>query len=168
MTAPTKNNASTPKPTDDNERSTAATGSAPTRAQASLVELARSQEELTQEIRRLVARRAIDEGTDDGDDRERAGRTLTVARAELVQQLREQEQEEARRELVQATRSSEDAAAGVVRSVTTIVRTIVPTALVRPEDLIEAAYTLADQALRVSRRVALTVSSSVRSLTAAV
>jgi hypothetical protein len=58
----------------------------------------------------------------------------------------------------------QDAAAGVVLSVTTIV----PVALVRPEHLIEAAYTFADQGLAVSRRIALTVSSSVRSLTAAV
>jgi hypothetical protein len=62
----------------------------------------------------------------------------------------------------------QDAAAGVVLSVTTIVRTIVPVALVRPEHLIEAAYTFADQGLGVSPRVALTESSSVRSLTAAV
>ena len=59
------------------------------------------------------------------------------------------------------------ASRGVVRSVTTIVRTVVPAALVRPEDLIEAAFALADQGLRVSRQLALTLSSSVRSLTTA-
>lgn len=90
---------------------------------------------------------------------------MRVARAELLGQLREQEQEQARRQLAAATRSSEDAAAGVVRSVTTIIGAIVPPALLRPEDLIEAAYVLADQGLRVTRRLALTFSSSVRGLT---
>jgi hypothetical protein len=60
----------------------------------------------------------------------------------------------ARAQLVQ-----QDAAAGVVLSVPTIVRTLVPVALVRPEPPIEAAYIFADQGLAVSRRIAFTVSS---------
>lgn len=135
-------------------------------SRATLDELARAQEELTQEIRGLVARQALDHAASDRDDRERAGRLVTLARADLLDQLREQEQEQARRQLAQATRSSEDAVDGVVRSVTTVVRALVPAALVRPEDLIEAAYTVADQGLRVSRRFALSVTSGVRSLTA--
>lgn len=131
-----------------------------------LEELARAQEDLTHEIRSLVARQALDRATDD-DPRERAGHLVTAARADLLEQLRDQEQEEARRQLARATQSSEEAVEGVVRSVTMIVRTLVPTALVRPEDLIEAAYSVADQSLRVSRRLALSVSSGVRSLTAA-
>jgi hypothetical protein len=39
--------------------------------------------------------------------------------------------------------------------------------LVRPEDVIEAGFALADQGLRVGRRLALTVTSGVRSLTKA-
>lgn len=131
-----------------------------------LEELARAQEDLTHEIRQLVAHQALDRVSDD-DHRDRAGHLVTVARADLLEQLREQEQAQARRQLARATQSSEEAVEGVVASVTMIVRTLVPTALVRPEDLIEAAYTVADQGLRVSRRLALSVSSGVRSLTAA-
>jgi hypothetical protein len=65
---------------------------------------------------------------------------------------------------VQASRSSEDAVAGLVQGITTIVRSIVPAAIVRPEDVIEATFALADQGLRVGRRLALTVTSGVRSL----
>lgn len=173
MTAPAKATAASTEPTSpkaaatrpaDNEQPGFGTG-----GQASattLEELARAQEELTHEIRSLVARQALDRATDD-DHRDRAGQLVTVARADLLEQLREQEQVQARRQLAQATRSSEEAVEGVVRSVTMIVRTLVPAALVRPEDLIEAAYTVADQGLRVSRRFALSVSSGVRSLTAA-
>ncbi|MPQ99525.1 hypothetical protein GB931_16705 [Modestobacter sp. I12A-02628] len=160
MTAATKNSAAAS--TDDHEdRAARVTGPAP---RTSLDELARAQEELTLEIRGLVARQVLEHtGTD--DERERAGRLVTLARADLLGQLREQEQEQARRQLDQATRSTEDAVDGVVRSVTTVVRSLVPAALVRPEDLIEAAYTVADQGLRVSRRLALSVTGSVRSLT---
>lgn len=174
MTAATKAHSATNTATTDTATPTRpgngdqpAPGTGESGSPATLEQLARAQEELTHEIRSLVARQALDVASDD-DHRERAGHLVTVARADLLEQLREQEQEQARRQLAQATQSSEDAVAGVVRSVTMIVRTLVPTALVRPEDLIEAAYTVADQGLRVSRRLALSVSSSVRSLTAAV
>lgn len=172
MTAPAKTQAATTP-------ATPATSSRPTNAdrttldtdgsgsETSLEALARAQEELTHEIRQLVARQVLDSATDD-DHRDHAGHLVTVARADLLEQLRDQEQEQARRQLARATQSSEDAVDGVVRSVTLIVRALVPTAMVRPEDLIEAAYTVADQGLRVSRRFALSVSSSVRNLSAAV
>lgn len=173
MTAPTKATAGTAestkaasagRPVDGEQPALTAGGSG---SQNGIEELARAQEELTQEIRQLVARQVLEDAADD-DSRERAGHLVTVARADLLEQLREQEQEQARRQLARATRSSEDAVDGVVRSATLIVRALVPAALVRPEDLIEAAYTVADQGLRVSRRFALSVTSSVRSLTAAV
>ena len=166
MTASTKTNASTPTTREGQEDAgRPSTGAAVgTRSpEASLAELARAQEELTHEIRQLVASQAL-EGAADGDDRERTGQMVTVARADLLAQLREQEQEQARRRLAQAARSSEDAVDGVVRSVTTVVRALVPAALVRPEDLIEAAFTVADQGLRVTRRLALSMSSGVRGL----
>lgn len=167
MTSSTKTNASTPtRPDrrDDDERPAAGNGSGTTASPATLDELSRAQEDLTHEIRQLVARDALAVPAD-SDERERAGRMVAVARAELLEQLRGQEQEQARRQLAQATRSGEEAVDGVVRSVTTVVRTLVPAALVRPEDLIEAVYSVADQGLRVSRRLALSVSSGVRSLT---
>ena len=166
MTASTKTNASTPASRDrqdDAERPSNGTAVESRGSEASLAQLARAHEELTHEIRQLVAGQALDQTTE-GDDRERTGRMVTVARTELLGQLREQEQEQARRQLAEATGSSEDAVAGVVRGVTTIVRGIVPAVLVRPEDVIEATYALADQGLRVSRRLALTVTSHVRSL----
>lgn len=171
MTAPAKTNAVS---TDTSPKAATASrpangeqpalGTGQSDARATLEELARAQEELTHEIRQLVARQTVDVATDD-DHRERAGHLVTSARADLLEQLREQEQAQARRQLARATQSSEEAVEGVVRSVTMIVRTLVPTALVRPEDLIEAAYAMADQGLRVSRRLALSVSSGVRSLT---
>ena len=100
-------------------------------------------------------------------DEQGVERLLDSARAGLLAQLREQEQERARRQLVEAARSGEEPSMGVVQGITTIVRSIVPAALVRPEDLIEATFALADQGLRVGRRVALTVTYSVRSLTLA-
>lgn len=171
MTAPTKTSSATNAASASTAERPAngdqpALGTGKSGPEQTLEQLARAQEELTHEIRQLVARQALDIATDD-DHRERAGHLATVARADLLEQLRVQEQEQARRQLAQATRSSEEAVEGVVRSVTMIVRTLVPAALVRPEDLIEAAYTVADQGLRVSRRLALSVSSSVRNLTAA-
>lgn len=41
---------------------------------------------------------------------------------------------------------------------------VVPAALVRPEDLIEATFSLADQGLRLGRSFALTVAASARDL----
>ena len=128
-----------------------------------LHDLARAQDDLTHEVRQHVARQLVENGSDSGDDA-RVGRMLTAARSELLEQLLGQQQEQARGQLAEAARNSEDAVAGVVRSVTTIVRSIVPAALTRPEDLIEATYSLADQGLRVGRRLALTVSGGVREL----
>ena len=129
-------------------------------------ELVRTQEDVAQRARQLVAAELVTADLD-GDDRERVDRMLEQARSALMAELREQEQERARRQLQDAARSGEEAVAGVVQSVTAIVRSVVPTALVRPGELIEATFVLADQGLRVGRRLALTVSSSVRSLSAA-
>ena len=41
-----------------------------------------------------------------------------------------------------------------------MVRSMVPATLLRPEDLIETSYALADQGLRVTRRLALTVAAA--------
>lgn len=169
MTAATKNNTSTsssPGP-DRAEGPAAEDNNAPAGSASTLEELARAQDELTHELHLLVAGQALDEAPGDADrSYERAGRMVTVARSQLLGQLREQEQEQARRQLAAATQSTEDAAASVVRGVTTIIRSVLPAALLRPDDLIEAAYILADQGLRVGRRIALTISSSARELTA--
>jgi hypothetical protein len=74
----------------------------------------------------------------------------------------------ARRRLAEAARNSEEAVTGVLHGITAIIRTVVPMALVRrPESLIEATYALADQGLRVGRRLALTVGGTARELTRA-
>ncbi len=148
---------------DGQERPEESNGSRTAAAPAELADLARAQEDLTQEVRLHVARQLVQDESDGGDEA-RVGRMLTDARSELQEQLLQQEQERARRQLADATRNSEDAVAGVVHSVTTILRSVVPAALVRPEDLIEATYSLADQGLRVVRRLALTVSGSAREL----
>ena len=129
-------------------------------------ELVRTQEDLEQRARRLVAGQLVVSGLDGDENHQRVDRLLQQARSGLLTELRQHEQERARRQLQDAARSGEEAVTGVVRSVTTIVRSIVPAALVRPEELIEATFVLADQGLRVGRRLALTVTSSVRSLSA--
>ncbi|SDE36771.1 hypothetical protein SAMN05660485_00720 [Blastococcus fimeti] len=45
-------------------------------------------------------------------------------------------------------------------------RNVVPAALLRPEEVIKSMYALSDQGLRLTRRLALTVVGSIRSLTA--
>jgi len=145
------------------ERPEEPNGSRAAAAPAELADLARAQEDLTQDVRLHVARQLVESGSDGGDEA-RIGKMLTDARSELQEQLLHEQQERARRQLAEAARNSEDAVAGVVHSVTTILRSVVPPALVRPEDLIEATYSLADQGLRVGRRLALTVSGSAREL----
>lgn len=95
-------------------------------------------------------------------DGETADRLVLDARRDLLTELRAQEQDQARRQLSAAAESSEDAVAGLVRGVVTIVRGVLPTALTRPEEVIETTYALADQGLRVIRRLALAVTGGVR------
>jgi serine phosphatase RsbU (regulator of sigma subunit) len=173
MTAPTsttkanQQDRAAEKPSDSATRASERQGTdRPTSAGTEAHELVRTQEEVAQRARRLVAGELVVSASN-GDDRHRADRLIEEARAGLLSELREQEQQRARQQLQDAAHSGEEAVAGVVQSVTAIVRTIVPTALVRPEELIEAAYVLADQGLRVSRRLALTVTSGVRSLSTA-
>lgn len=52
------------------------------------------------------------------------------------------------------------------RGVAVVVRNVVPAALLRPEEVIKSMYALSDQGLRLTRRLALTVVGSIRSLTA--
>jgi|tagenome__1003787_1003787.scaffolds.fasta_scaffold20979050_1 hypothetical protein len=171
MTSSTKSPASTsdsPAAEKNGDRPPAGVDAASSSSAATLDQLAAAHEDLIHEIRQLVARQALAVDTAAADDGNRARRLVTVARSQLLAQLQEQQHEGARQQLAAATRSGEEAADGVVRSVTTIVGTIVPVALVRPENLIDAAYTLADQGLRIGRQLALSVSSSVRSLTTSV
>ena len=128
-------------------------------------ELARTQDDVAQRARRLVAGELVRYEPNGHGEEQRVDQLLDAVRADLLAELRGQEQERARQQLAEATRSSEDAVAGLVQGVTTIVRSIVPAALVRPEDVIEATFALADQGLRVGRRLALTMAPNVRSLT---
>ena len=165
-TSTTKQNNRTPKDdTDDAAVSRPGeTEEQPAVSRRDAEELARTQEDVAQRARQLVAGNLVATAANGGGDDARGRELLTAARADLLAELRRQEQEQARRQLVQASRSSEDAVAGLVQGITTIVRSIVPAAIVRPEDVIEATFALADQGLRVGRRLALTVTSGVRSL----
>lgn len=129
--------------------------------------LARTQDDVAQRARRLVAGELVRYEPNGHGEEQRVDRLLSKVRADLLAELRGQEQERARQQLTDAARSSENAVAGVVQGVTTIVRSVVPAALVRPEDVIEATFALADQGLRVGRRLALTMATSVRSLSLA-
>ncbi|SDO45856.1 hypothetical protein [Geodermatophilus sp. DSM 45219] len=139
----------------------------PTSSEGELTELARTRDDAARRARQLVAGEVATRVPDGEEADQRAHRLLAAVRADLLAELRQQEQEQARRQLAEATRSSEDAVAGIVQGVATIVRSIVPAVLVRPEDVVEATYALADQGLRVGRRLALTATHSVRSLSLA-
>lgn len=173
MTAPNRTKATTQNPTTtdqtdrpSDQRQEQSAGQ-PAALDIDLVEIARTQEDVEQRARRVVAGEILSATPDRHTDGDRVERLLDSARADLLTELREQEQERARLQLVDAARSSEDAVVGVVQGLTTIVRSIVPAVLVRPEDVIEATFALADQGLRVGRRLALTMTSSIRSLSLA-
>lgn len=173
MTGPTSTTKATSKDQPAQDRADQSADAreqvAPVRAvpESEVRELVQTQDDVAQRARRLVAGELATSGLNGDDEHGRVDRLLEQARASMLAQLQGQEQERARRQLQEAARSGEDAVAGVVQSVTTVVRSIVPAALVRPEDVIEAAFDLADQGLRVGRRLALTMSSSVRSLSTA-
>ncbi len=167
MTAPTTSQHADEQPTPDSGTAPVADRDDDSRPDpdTELRDLVRTQDDVTSQARRIVAERVVAEA--DGSaaaDGERTDRLVAATRADLLAELREQEQEQARRQLAEAGRNGEDAVAAVVRGMTTIVRSVVPAALVRPEDVIEAAYGLADQGLRVSRRLALSAAASLRDL----
>ena len=163
----------TPKPTSSNTSTPAASGRTPTeddapradtgRSDAAFEKLSRSRDEAEDRARELLAAQVLQESRNGSHD-ERARQLVLAVRRDLLVELREQEQAQARRQLAAAADSSEDAVAGIVQGVTTIVRSLVPAALVRPEEVIETTYALADQSLRVARRLALTLTESVRGL----
>lgn len=128
-------------------------------------ELARTRDEAEDRARELLAAQVLQESRNGSHD-QRARQLVLAVRRDLLVELREQEQEQARRQLAAAADSSEDAVAGLVQGVTTIVRSLVPAVLVRPEEVIETTYALADQSLRVTRRLALVLAQSIRSLVA--
>ena len=81
-------------------------------------ELARTQDDVAQRARRLVAGELVQYEQNGHDGQQRVDQLLDSVRADLLVELRGQEQERARHELAEAARSSEDAVAGVVRSTT--------------------------------------------------
>lgn len=125
-----------------------------------LEQIARTRDEATEQAMELVANRVLQNARAANGDS--ADRLVLTARRDLLTELRAQEQEEARRQLSAAAASSEDAVSGVVRGVVTIVRALLPVGLTRPDELIETTYALADQGLRVTRRLALAVTGGVR------
>ncbi|TYP86741.1 hypothetical protein [Blastococcus xanthinilyticus] len=128
-----------------------------------MAELARTRDEAEDRARELLAAQVLQEARNGSHD-ERARQLVLAVRRDLLTELREQEQQQARRQLASAADSSEDAVAGLVQGVTTIARGFVPAVLVRPEEVIETTYALADQGLRVARRVALAVTENMRGL----
>ena len=161
MTTPSATN---PKASTTDTASAARTAdTAATGGPDEMEELARTRDEAEDLARELLAAQVLQESRNGSHD-ERARQLVLAVRRDLLVELREQEQEQARRQLASAADSSEDAVTGLVQGVTTIVRSLVPAVLVRPEEVIETTYALADQGLRVTRRLALVVTQSVRSL----
>ncbi len=170
MSTPTPKSATTPADAESGrkraEEDTARTDAADDHAGrgTELEELSRTRDEAEDRARELLAAQVLQESRNGSHD-ERARQLVLAVRRDLLAELREQEQQQARQQLAAAADSSEDAVAGLVQGVTTIVRSFVPAVLVRPETVIETSYALADQGLRVTRRLALTVAGSARSLT---
>ncbi|MGY2003646.1 hypothetical protein [Blastococcus sp. SYSU DS1024] len=153
--------ASATEPKNRKQSDDDAPGTEPTTSE--LDELARTRDEAEDRARELLAAQVLQEARNGSHD-ERARQLVLAVRRDLLVELREQEQEQARRRLAAAADSSEDAVVGLVQGVTTIVRSFVPAVLVRPEEVIETTYALADQGLRVTHRLALTLTGSVRGL----
>jgi hypothetical protein len=174
MTAPANTTKpATQEPTGKNRRETeqaSATGGQPAQAESAtdrLDQLAQDQQDAAEQAREVTAIEGVtDERNGRPVGRERAEQLRLSARHELLTELRSQEQDQARRQLERATLNGEEAVAGLVEGIAVIVRSMVPPALLRPEDFIETSYVLADQGLRVTRRLALAVAGSARSLTA--
>ena len=167
MTTPKPKSPTTPtdaaRTDEDAPRTDSPTGTGRAGADAELEELSRTRDEAEDRARELLAAEVL-QSTRNGSHDERARQLVLAVRRDLLADLREQEQQQARRQLAAAADSSEDAVAGIVQGVTTIVRSLVPAVLVRPEEAIETTFALADQGLRVARRLALVVTGSVRSL----
>lgn len=120
----------------------------PAASDSEIHELARTQEDVAQRARRLVAGELVRHVRSGHGEEQRSDRCST--RSALTCPLNcVARSRSARQQLAVATRSSADAGVGFVGGVTTIVRSIVPAVLVRPEDAIEATFALADQGLRV-------------------
>ena len=165
MTTPKPKSPTPPTDADRTDEDASRTNASPvqTGADAELQELSRTRDEAEDRARELLAAEVL-QSTRNGSHDERARQLVLAVRRDLLADLREQEQDQARRQLAAAADSSEDAVAGIVQGVTTVVRSLVPTVLVRPQEALETAFALADQGLRVTRRLALVVSGSVRSL----
>ncbi|SDF08047.1 hypothetical protein SAMN05660485_02468 [Blastococcus fimeti] len=172
MTTPSaKNRTATDTPAGSGAEHTAGAAAQPTTGTSTggpteMEELARTRDEAEDRARELLAAQVLQESRNGSHD-ERARQLVLAVRRDLLVELREQEQQQARRQLSAAADSSEDAVAGLVQGVTTIVRSLVPAVLVRPEEVIETTYALADQSLRVTRRLALVITQSMRSLVTA-
>ncbi len=171
MTTPSPTSPTTPpdaantrKRTDDTPQLETGTAvAAPGAELEELEELARTRDEAEDRARELLAAQVLQKARNGSHD-ERARHLVLAVRRDLLAELRDQEQRQARRQLAAAADSSEDAVTGLVQGVATIVRSVVPAFLVRPHEVIETTYALADQGLRVARRVALAVTDNARSL----
>jgi hypothetical protein len=164
MTTPSATSPTTPATDASRKRAEDdAPQNVPSGSGAELEELSRTRDEAEDRARELLAAEVL-QAARNGSHDERARQLVLAVRRDLLTELRSQEQDQARRQLAAAADSSEDAVTGIVQGVTTIVRSLVPAVLVRPEEVIETTYALADQSLRVVRRLALTVTGSVRSL----
>lgn len=168
MTTPSAPNpkATDTKASDTANRTADADATPATGSPDEMEQLARTRDEAEDRARELLAAQVLQESRNGSHD-ERARQLVLAVRRDLLVELREQEQEQARRQLASAADSSEDAVAGLVQGMTTIVRSLVPAVLVRPEEVIETTYALADQSLRVTRRLALALTQSMRSLVTA-
>jgi hypothetical protein len=92
---------------------------------------------------------------------------LLIARQRLMAQLHELDQERGREQLAAASHNSEEAAAGALQGAVILLRSALPAAATRPEEVIDTAFGLAEHGIQVMRRVALEVVSAARELVAA-
>ena len=118
----------------------------------------------------LVLEQAVQRLRDDlGEARNGAGgqQLLLIARQRLMAQLHDLDQQRAREQLAAASHSSEEAAAGALQGAVILLRSALPAAATRPEQVIDTAFGLAEHGIQIMRRVALEVVSAARELVAA-
>ena len=91
------------------------------------------------------------------------GSMIDAARTQLLGELERAQQRQARRRMQLAASQGEEAVSSAVQGAATLVRSVVPSVLLRPDETIDMGFDLADQGLLLLRRLSHEVFGAVRS-----
>lgn len=90
------------------------------------------------------------------------GSMVDAARTQLLGQIERAQQDQARRRMQLAAAQGEEAVSSAVQGAVTLVRSVVPTVLLRPDETIDMTFDLANQGLLLLRRLSHEVFGAVR------